>query len=595
LLVVSVCSPLPVGLAAELSGRPDAARILDELSRETSLLEPIAGGRYRIHELLRSYLVADLARHWAPTFRNLQVRAARWWSEDGDAVHALRHAERAADKKVLADLLHRSGLALLLAGELGGLRRGLAAIGPTARQKDPWLALLAMITHLDARSLPEALADLQAARRAWPEAPEPALDALLASTELLTIGLGAIDPPASPFPAVNGDTAPEIEALLRASRGMAVINEGSEAELELARTDLERAVELARNLDLGYLEVQSLTALASLAWIQRDHRAMPALAEQAVAVAVRHGHGKHPSTWSSYALGMLAYADLMGGDPEAAFTRTTEALSAWGPLPPEAAYTLHAVHGAGQADLGERGVGLAEIRAARGDFADRVTSATMRASLALLEHRVALMHGNPVAAAEVADWLNGWVGETAETELMRAWADTAAGRYESARDLAARIDAGSLAVALAETSVEAHLLGSEALLRDGDEREAAAALDRALAEGEAIGAARPFALAGPLTRQLLLSRPATNGQAPFARRLAAARAAVTPDAAALLSERETAVLALLPTLLDAAEIGAEFTVSVNTVKSHIRSIYAKLGVSSRREAVLRARDRGLLP
>ena len=34
--------------------------------------------------------------------------------------------------------------------------------------------------------------------------------------------------------------------------------------------------------------------------------------------------------------------------------------------------------------------------------------------------------------------------------------------------------------------------------------------------------------------------------------------------------------------------------SVNTVKSHIRSIYAKLGVSSRREAVLRARDRGLL-
>jgi LuxR family maltose regulon positive regulatory protein len=56
-----------------------------------------------------------------------------------------------------------------------------------------------------------------------------------------------------------------------------------------------------------------------------------------------------------------------------------------------------------------------------------------------------------------------------------------------------------------------------------------------------------------------------------------------------------AVLTLLPSLLTAREIAAEFMVSVNTVKSHIRSIYAKLGVSSRRDAVLHAHDRGLLP
>jgi LuxR family maltose regulon positive regulatory protein len=67
------------------------------------------------------------------------------------------------------------------------------------------------------------------------------------------------------------------------------------------------------------------------------------------------------------------------------------------------------------------------------------------------------------------------------------------------------------------------------------------------------------------------------------------------DAAVLLSERELAILALLPSLMTAREIAAEFTVSVNTVKSHIRSIYGKLGVSSRREAVLRAQERGLLP
>jgi LuxR family maltose regulon positive regulatory protein len=61
-----------------------------------------------------------------------------------------------------------------------------------------------------------------------------------------------------------------------------------------------------------------------------------------------------------------------------------------------------------------------------------------------------------------------------------------------------------------------------------------------------------------------------------------------------ISGREAVVLALLPSLLNAREIAAEFTVSVNTVKSHIRSIYAKLGVSSRREAVRVAQERGLL-
>jgi LuxR family maltose regulon positive regulatory protein len=94
---------------------------------------------------------------------------------------------------------------------------------------------------------------------------------------------------------------------------------------------------------------------------------------------------------------------------------------------------------------------------------------------------------------------------------------------------------------------------------------------------------------------VLSARAAGYGSGPFAAQVAAARAAVAADPAALLSERELAVLALLPSLLSAREIADEFTVSVNTVKSHIRSIYAKLGVSSRRKAVLSAQDRGLLP
>ena len=55
-----------------------------------------------------------------------------------------------------------------------------------------------------------------------------------------------------------------------------------------------------------------------------------------------------------------------------------------------------------------------------------------------------------------------------------------------------------------------------------------------------------------------------------------------------------AVLAYLPTMLKSAEIAADLFVSVNTVKTHQRAIYRKLGVSNRREAVDQARALNLL-
>jgi LuxR family transcriptional regulator, maltose regulon positive regulatory protein len=61
-----------------------------------------------------------------------------------------------------------------------------------------------------------------------------------------------------------------------------------------------------------------------------------------------------------------------------------------------------------------------------------------------------------------------------------------------------------------------------------------------------------------------------------------------------LSEGELRVLRLLPTDLNQRQIGVELFVSVNTVKSHVKSIFRKLRVGSRAEAVVRARELGLL-
>jgi LuxR family maltose regulon positive regulatory protein len=61
-----------------------------------------------------------------------------------------------------------------------------------------------------------------------------------------------------------------------------------------------------------------------------------------------------------------------------------------------------------------------------------------------------------------------------------------------------------------------------------------------------------------------------------------------------LTERELGVLRLLPTLRSFEEIAQDLTVSLNTVKTHVRAIYTKLGVRRRRDAVAVALERGLL-
>ncbi|MEU2779395.1 helix-turn-helix transcriptional regulator, partial [Streptomyces sp. NPDC007162] len=61
-----------------------------------------------------------------------------------------------------------------------------------------------------------------------------------------------------------------------------------------------------------------------------------------------------------------------------------------------------------------------------------------------------------------------------------------------------------------------------------------------------------------------------------------------------LSGREREVLSRLAQLMSTQEIAADLYVSVNTVKTHLKSVYRKLGVGRRGDAVRRARERGLL-
>jgi LuxR family maltose regulon positive regulatory protein len=149
--------------------------------------------------------------------------------------------------------------------------------------------------------------------------------------------------------------------------------------------------------------------------------------------------------------------------------------------------------------------------------------------------------------------------------------------------------------------VETHLIAGLARRELGDQRAANQAAERALALAEADRLVLPFAMTD--SRELLeaLPRHETAHAALLADILdalrggsLAAREQPAPAHTGELSPGELKVLRYLPTNLSRPEIAAELSVSVNTVSTHIRSIYAKLQVSDRSEAVRRARELRLL-
>jgi LuxR family maltose regulon positive regulatory protein len=147
------------------------------------------------------------------------------------------------------------------------------------------------------------------------------------------------------------------------------------------------------------------------------------------------------------------------------------------------------------------------------------------------------------------------------------------------------------------SAIEAWLLEAVARRELRDREASTRALERALQLAAPDRQRRPFLEGGPTMRQMLADhvRSGSGNRAFLAELLevfdyGAPRPAVG-QLLEPLSERETAVLSYLPTMLSNQEIAGELCVSVNTVKTHLRSIYRKLGTSNRRDAVAAARAR----
>lgn len=231
--------------------------------------------------------------------------------------------------------------------------------------------------------------------------------------------------------------------------------------------------------------------------------------------------------------------------------------------------------------------------------------ATMRMCLALGDH------GRAAAVLARADRLLHGSGDLA---VIRALELLDHQQYDRARGSVAPILAGEQTTVVVTSHVTAWLVEAVATAHAGMVEASHRALLRALTIGTQSGVLRPFYDLGAPVRDLLLAAVGRVGHLEtFLTRLleqwqkaevwqevsaagepAEHAAQRRPVLTAPLTAREIEVLRELPSLMTADEIAGQHQVSVNTVKTHMRSLYRKLGAVNRRDAVTAARRLSLL-
>jgi LuxR family maltose regulon positive regulatory protein len=363
-----------------------------------------------------------------------------------------------------------------------------------------------------------------------------------------------------------------------------------------ARDHLREALIAAEQARSPWLETIALSYLAGAESTCGDIPAAQRRAEQALDLARQHGWTlTAPVGAAAVVAALIATLQCRFGDAAALVDIAERAPLRERDRPIHASIALPKL--VVLAADGRYDDALRVVRVALGDVGDWPLDATVRGALRAWEARLLLLNGDRPGAERVLDEAFGPGELLVLSTRARLMIDD--GDCEGARELIAP------ALALEGPmfrSIVLDLWLVDALALDGlgDVDGAARSLEHALdlaAPGELL---RPIVSHGeailPVLRRHLRTGTAHRALADAAVRWIEGTAGVVPVGAAPiepLSERERNVLGYLPSIMSNSDIAAELFVSVNTVKTHVRSIYRKLGVENRRAAVARARELGL--
>jgi LuxR family maltose regulon positive regulatory protein len=612
-LLLRTCLPDRVNgeLADLLTGHPGSERILLELEDANAFVVSLDPERtwFRYHHLFADLLRLELRRTMPEHVPALHLRAAGWFAQHGQVVEAIRHTQAAGDWPGAARLLADHSFSLTLDGQAQTIQALLRAFPPGAGA-DPELALVRAGGDLVRGHLDEAAAHLAVAETYAETAPPDRQRRLWVAIAALKLSLARrrghladvleqVEFLNSP---VTGQSDEDI-ALGSDLRAVALMNLGTVEAWSLALPDAERHLQegaiLARASGRPYLEV---SCLAQLGFASKIHSfAITQMrCREAIAAAERHGWGTEPVI--APALLTLAASTIFTGDldeGEQWLQRAGRALGAdTGPGIRLLAHTVSGMLEAGRGRLHEAVEEFGAAERLRSQLTGSHALASQVSGWLLATQGRLGMTGEARAALAALDDERADSGEIGTARAMICLADgDPAGALGAVRDV---LD-GTAPVIGYLTVVEAHLLAGLAHRAVGDQRAANQAAERALALAEPDRPILPFLMTG--SRELLeaLPRhqtahaalltdildvmhgasPAPTGQHPYPQ----------PEE---LSPGELRVLRYLPTNLSRQEIASELSVSPNTVSTHIRSIYAKLGVRDRSTAVQHARELRLL-
>jgi LuxR family maltose regulon positive regulatory protein len=598
-------------LADLLTGRPGSERILLDLEDANAFVESLDPKRawFRYHHLLADFLRLELRRALPAEVPVLHRRAAEWFIRQGQVVDAIRHTQAAGDWADAARLLADHSFSLTLDGQAQTMQALVRAFPPGADH--PELALVRAADDLVQGRLDESAAHLAVAETYAETASPDRRRRLQVATASLKLSLarrrghlaGVIEQVRFLASPATGQSDEDI-VLGSDLRAVALMNLGTAEAWTLGLPDAERHLQegavLAREIGRPYLEVG---CLAELAFASKVHpfATTQARCREAIALAEQYGWGTEPVI--APALITLASTMIWTGEFDEAerwLRRTARALQT--DTGPDLALLMHIVSGMLHACQDRLHEAFEEFSAAerlQSGLAGSHALASQVTSWMLATQARLGRPGEARAVLAAIDDERSGSGELRDADAVICLAEgDPAGALRMVRDV---LD-GTAPVIGYVTLVEAQLLAGLAHRQLGDQRAANHAAERALTLAESDRLVLPFAMTGSGELLETLPRHETAHAALLAGILdvlrdsseAAEERSSTPPPTEELSPGELRVLRYLPTNLSRPEIAGELSVSLNTVSTHVRSIYAKLQVGDRSSAVQRARELRLL-
>ena len=598
----------------------DSQSLLEHLESSNLFLIPLDDERrwYRYHHLFADLLHKRLMQTKKIKVPELHSRASEWYEQNGLIVEAARHALTAGDFERVAHLAENNALAMMDRGELTTLAGWLSALPDELVHTRPWLWI--------AQAWPLAYAGQRETVEILLQRAQDALNSMGESTRASTEGQRVTGHIAAIRAHVLGLQGRASEAAEIAHTALELLPEGDSVarawaayyagfmlriagELEPSAQAFAKAVDICSVAGDTHISILTLTELATLQFLQGQLRKAAATCQDAIKIG--------------------STAAMRGGQPLPvtgfARTRLSGVLREWNELEDA---LLHASEGLelcrkwGQADaLLEGHIHLAQVLQAIGDAAGAQASMEEARLLAQKTSPWFVGHADAHQAklwlaqgklGPASDWADkSGIKISDEPDLQRLFRYQVLarllitqGEHSEAKDLLTQLLQVAEAGGGMHSAIEILVLQAIAFQLSGDTAQALVSLGRSLSIAQPERYVRVFIDEGPAMGELLRHAISQRIEQQYASRLLITlgetatedRLRAPPPSPLIepLTEREQEILRFLSTSLTREEIAQELYVSVNTVKAHIRSIYSKLDVHRRMEAVERAKELGLL-